>query len=224
MILGRDLISELKLFLDFDTQCITWDNIDQPMKQQEEFQKETTHYEDLYSTLMVLASTIFQDDYAATCEPEHIHASSKRQTRILDASYKAADLSEIIKCISTIDDVEKNSSIKSTKKHEHLFDGTLGDFETSEVSLTLKEDAKPYHAKAFPVPKKNHYTLKNEIERQVKVGVLKRCSDSEWAAPTFILPEKNGTVRFISDFRKLNEILKRMPYPFPKIAQMLQEL
>jgi hypothetical protein len=39
-----------------------------------------------------------------------------------------------------------------------------------------------------------------------------------------IIPKKNGTVRFISDFRKLNEMLKRMPYPIPKNAQMLQEL
>jgi hypothetical protein len=105
IIIGRDLISELKLALDFDTQCLTWDGIDQPMRSQGELQKETTHYEDL----MAPASTIFQDDYDATCEPEHIHAAIKRQTRILDANYKAADLSEIIKCISNIDDIEKNN-------------------------------------------------------------------------------------------------------------------
>jgi hypothetical protein len=34
MITGRDLISELKLVLDYDTQCITWDDIDQPTKTQ----------------------------------------------------------------------------------------------------------------------------------------------------------------------------------------------
>jgi hypothetical protein len=34
MIKVRDLITELKLVLDFDTQCITWDVIDQPMKTQ----------------------------------------------------------------------------------------------------------------------------------------------------------------------------------------------
>jgi hypothetical protein len=56
----------------------------------------------------------------------------------------------------------------------------------------------------------------------VEIGVLKRCSDSEWTAPTFIIPKKNGTVRFIPDFRTLNEELKRKPYPIPKIAQMLQ--
>jgi hypothetical protein len=56
---------------------------------------------------MAPASTIFKDDYDATCEPEHIHAATKCQTRILDANYKAADLREIIKCISIIDDIEK---------------------------------------------------------------------------------------------------------------------
>jgi hypothetical protein len=149
MIVGRDLILELKLVLDFDTQCITWDTIDQPMKQQGELEKETTYYEDLYTALMAPASTTFQDDYDATCEPDYIHAANKRETRILDANYKAADSSEIVKCISSIDDVDKNDLLSLLKKYEHLFDGTLGSFETSEVGLTLKEDAKPYHAKAF---------------------------------------------------------------------------
>jgi hypothetical protein len=34
MIIGIDLISELKLVLDFDTQCLTWDGTDQPIKTQ----------------------------------------------------------------------------------------------------------------------------------------------------------------------------------------------
>jgi hypothetical protein len=72
------------------------------------------------------------------------------------------------------------------------------------------------------VPHNHHDTLKHEIERLVKLGVSRRCGDSG-AAPTFIIPKKNGTVRFISDFRKLNEMLKRKPYPIPKIAQMLQD-
>jgi hypothetical protein len=62
MIIGRDLITELKMVLYFDTQCITWDGIDQPIKLQGRLQKETTHYEDLYSALMAPASTVFQDD------------------------------------------------------------------------------------------------------------------------------------------------------------------
>jgi hypothetical protein len=36
MIIGRDFITELKIVLDFETQCITWDGINQPMKLQGE--------------------------------------------------------------------------------------------------------------------------------------------------------------------------------------------
>jgi predicted aspartyl protease len=107
MIKGRDLNSELKLVLDFDTQCITWDGIDKPMKTQGGIQKETTHYEDLYSALMAPVGTVSQDDYDAACKPQHVHAANKRQTRILCANYKAADLQEFIKYISTTDDIEK---------------------------------------------------------------------------------------------------------------------
>jgi hypothetical protein len=54
------------------------------------------------------AITVFQDDYAKASEPEHVHAVNKCQTRILYANYEAAKLKEIIKSISTIDDIERN--------------------------------------------------------------------------------------------------------------------
>ena len=44
---------------------------------------------------------------------------------------------------------------------------------------------------------------------------------SEWAAPAFIIAKKDGRVRFISDFRKLNKQIKRTPYPLPHIKDML---
>jgi regulator of RNase E activity RraB len=48
-----------------------------------------------------------------------------------------------MKCISKIDDIKKNNLLKLLRKYEHLFDGNLGYFETSDVKLNLKEDAKP---------------------------------------------------------------------------------
>ena len=44
---------------------------------------------------------------------------------------------------------------------------------------------------------------------------------SEWGAPTFIQPKNNRTVRFLSDFRKLNQIIRIKPFPIPKIQDML---
>jgi hypothetical protein len=51
-----------------------------------------------------------------TREPQHVHGDNKRQNRILDANYKMADLKEIIKCISTIDDIEKKKYFRTVKK------------------------------------------------------------------------------------------------------------
>ena len=120
--------------------------------------------------------------------------------------------------------IERNQLYKLLLEFEGLFDGTLGDWKGTDINLELQENAKPYHAKPFPVPQVHEATLKKEIERLCKLGVLERDHDSEWAAPTFIIPKKNGSVRFISDFRRLNTMLKRKPYPIPKIQDMLQKL
>jgi Reverse transcriptase (RNA-dependent DNA polymerase) len=66
--------------------------------------------------------------------------------------------------------------------------------------------------------------LKIEVDQLVEIGVLKKVNRSEWAAPSFIIPKKDGTVRFINDFRELNKRIKRKPFPIPNIQDMLLNL
>ena len=47
---------------------------------------------------------------------------------------------------------------------------------------------------------------------------------SEWAAPSFIIPKKDGQARFISDFRRINKQVKRTPYTIPHIEYMINSL
>ena len=105
-----------------------------------------------------------------------------------------------------------------------MFDGTLGNYTGTEYKIELLEGAKLYHAKLFPIPKVHEETLKTEVNRLVKIGILKRKNNSEWAAPTFIVPKKNGTVCFISDFRELNRRIKRKPFPIPNPIPKIQDL
>jgi hypothetical protein len=58
----------------------------------------------------------------------------------------------------------------------------------------------PYHGQAFPVPKVHKETIIKEVERLCQLGVLERQPASGWASPSFIIPKKDKTVCFLSDF------------------------
>ena len=62
------------------------------------------------------------------------------------------------------------------------------------------------------------------MERLTNIGIFERRSDSKWATPTFVQPKKTGDVRILTDFRRLNAVLQRKPFPLPKISDLLQKL
>ena len=90
--------------------------------------------------------------------------------------------------------------------------------------VELREDAKPYHGRPYQVPKAHERALRQEIDRLVKLNVLKKVNHSEWGAPCFPISKKDGTIRFITDFRELNKRVKRTPFPLPKIQDMLLKM
>jgi hypothetical protein len=57
----------------------------------------------------------------------------------------------------------------------------------------------------------------------VDIGVLEDYS-SECSSQSFAIPKKNGTIRVVTDFRKFNLLLKRHPFPIPKITDMIRSM
>ena len=201
MIIGRDLLKQLKIKLDFETDKIYWADAHVPMK---------------------LPSCTKQDMYVQ--ESKHLEDETNRIKNILEAKYEPADLNEIVNECKHLTITQRKSLLNLLNKHRDLFDGTLGKWKEEKLNIELKPGAQPFHSRAYPVPKLYEETLKLEVDRLCKIGVLKKVNRSEWAAPTFIIPKKDKTVRFISDFRELNKRIKRKPYPIPKIQDLLLKL
>ena len=202
MIIGQDCLKDLGIDIKFSSQTISWDGSEIPMKDL----NETTNI-----NVQIKESPIIQD-------------ATERMKRILDAKYEPANLDEVIAESSHLDLNQQKTLKKLLEKYKDLFDGTLGHWKGEDYHIELKPDAKPYHARAYPIPKAYEQTLKMEVDRLVKAGVLKKINHSEWAAPTFIIPKKDGTVRFISDFRELNKRIRRKPFPLPRIHDLLLKL
>ena len=54
--------------------------------------------------------------------------------------------------------------------------------------------------------------------------MLTLAKQSRYGTPVFIIPKKEGTVRFITDYLRLDQKLVRKPYPLPIIGKNTQQL
>jgi hypothetical protein len=212
LVLGTETMKEFGTILNFSDKMITIDEVILPMRNINNLQDS--------SILRVL-----KHDHSLATEPQSTQDVTQCATQILDAKYSKADLQSVVRdnCKHPSANQQKKL-LQLLKKYESLFDGTLVDWKTKLVSFQFKKGVSPYHGQAFPVPKIHKDTIIKEVERLCKLGVLERQPASEWASPLFIIPKKNRTIHFLSNFWEVNKMLIRKPFPIPKISTVLQEL
>ena len=197
IIMGRNIITNLGFIIDFKKGRLLWDELEI----------------DLNGKATENAEVFTQSSRA-------VLAVEERMVKILDAGYKKTDLKDSIP--HHLENVQRNTLHTLLLKYESIFEGTLGTMPGAPYIIPLRQDARPFAAKPFNIPQVHVETVKTEIKRLIKIGVIMPDVDSPWAAPCFIIPKKDGTVRFLTDFRRLNAQLERRPYPIPKISTLLQ--
>ena len=183
MIIGRDLLTELGMIIDFNNRTMTWDHATISMETEDPRSKKRK--------TVAAANTFSQDKY-----PESVRMVSSRITTILDCEYAPADLPTIVDKIKYLNLNEKKDLSTVLNKYKSLFDGTLGNFNVEPVDLELKEGAKPVQLRAFSVPHSRRTMFKNELNRLIKLGVLDPRPYSLWASPSFLIPKSDDQCRF----------------------------
>ena len=96
----------------------------------------------------------------------------------------------------------------------------------SRTSRAFGRTHAPYRAH-FGIPHIHLQTLKKEVDWLVKIGVLEVVDATKlgpWCAPSFIIPKKDGKVRFITDYRELNKCIQRKPWPMPHVTDLIQDV
>jgi hypothetical protein len=139
--------------------------------------------------------------------------------------YAPADLNKIVEECTHLEKDKQKQLLKLLQKFEELFDGSLGTWKTDPINLESKDpNVKPVHAKPYPVPYSQEKQLKDEINRLCSYGVLRKINNPEWGCPMFTFAKPDGSLQSLADLREVNTVIKRKPYPLPKISDMLQKL
>ena len=72
-----------------------------------------------------------------------------------------------------------------------MFDGTLGTYTGSTYKIELQDkNVKPFHARAYPIPRVHEATLKKEVERLIKIGVLRELIIHNGQRPPLLFQRK----------------------------------
>ena len=210
LIIGRDLMSELGIIINFNNQTM-WDESTIKMRDYEMFSDILSPINDFYWHEEIL-------------ESQALNEASSHLKKILDAKYEPANLNKIVRECEYLTVDKQMQLLSLLYKYEHLFDGSLGIWHNEPYNIELKSGPNLFIVGHFQFLKSTEATLKIELECLVKLGILKCINRSEWAVPTFIIPKKDGSIHFISDFREINKRIKRKPYPIPKIQDLLMKL
>ena len=91
-------------------------------------------------------------------------------------------------------------------------------------AIDLKLDApKTLDSKTYPLPVWQQKALDEFLKEHSKKGYI--CiSKSPYAAPFFFVKKKDGKLKPVQDYRKLNEYTVKNKYPIPLIKELINQL
>ena len=74
---------------------------------------------------------------------------------------------------------QKQKLFKVLKKHKKPFQGTVRVWDSLEVEIEMKQNADPYHGKAYRILHSIRPVLQKKVDRFVEIGVLSPNKDSK---------------------------------------------
>jgi hypothetical protein len=208
VILGADFLCKTRIDVKYSTGTIEWFDNELPLRDTRYLQSKD---------FLAMAETIeiqLEDDFFwHELVWSNLLAKYEKEKVLVD---------DVIDQLDHLTAQQKNDLKQVLNEHTRLFDGTLGVYPHRKFHIDLMPGAVPKHFRPYAIPAIHLEAFKKELIHFVKIGVLSPLGASEWASPTFITPKKDDRVRWVSDWRELNKVVKRKQYLLPIIGDILR--
>ena len=157
---------------------------------------------------------IFYTQFQPPPTPEYIRAGATVSQRLAEAFARnsAPPSTEIPGWAQEFSDVFSKESFDS-----------LPERRTWDHAIELVPDSKPTNCKVYPISPLEQKELDAFIEEGLATGRI-RPSKSPMASPVFFIKKKDGSLRFVQDYRALNAMTIKNRYPIPLINDLINRL
>ena len=212
IIIGLDFMVPVGIDLRCATQTMAWDGQVIPWKPRSTF----TSSKGFYDQLCIIADSYHIDNHDALATHQGI-------TEILESKYDEHKTSEVASQQKHLNRAQQRQLAHLLAKYTVLFNGKLGVYPHQKIHLTKASHCRPFAQRPYPIAHAHRSVFKNELDRLVEITVLSPTGPAKYLSPSFIIPKKDGRVRWITDFRKLNSMIERQVYHLPKIQDILKK-
>ena len=79
------------------------------------------------------------------------------------------------------------------------------------------------NTKAYAITLKEEEALNQWLDEQLKAELIVELK-SQYVAPCFYIPKKNGLLKLVQDYRKLNQVTIKNKTPLPLIGEVIDKL
>jgi len=135
-------------------------------------------------------------------------------SEILDAKYGQVSTDEVADQLNHSTANQRHDLKVLFRKFTKLFHGKPGVYPHRKFHIELIPGAKLKHNQPYANPRIHLAAFKKELDGLVEIKVLSRTGASKWGSPTFIIPQKDGTVRWVSDLWELKKVVLRKQYHY----------
>lgn len=124
--------------------------------------------------------------------------------------------------LSYLSNDQRQDVIDLVKSFPNLFNDVPSGTPVIQNDIEM-DSARPIKQHAYRCPASKREVMRREVEYLIQNGFAKK-SNSPWSSPCVLVPKADGSLRFCTDFRKVNSVTVPDAFPLPRIEDCIDNL